>query len=93
MNNSLPPLLRMSAAEFQADLDQRIENMCKILEIEVDYTERVMEKYSYMVELPLSVTDVYDETNAALGQTWLWSFRKYYFARESDAVWFAMRFL
>ena len=46
-----------------------------------------------MVELKpaMNVYDVFDETNAAIGEDWLWSSNKFYFVRESDALWFTLR--
>ena len=39
--------------------------------------------------IPLSL--LFDESNAAIGEDWDWSGDVYYFAREADALWFAMR--
>lgn len=46
-----------------------------------------------MVELKptMNVYDVFDETNAAIGEDWLWANNKFYFVRESDALWFTLR--
>jgi hypothetical protein len=41
----------------------------------------------------LRLSRLFDETNAAIGEDWVWNSDTYYFARESDAVWFATRWL
>lgn len=38
-----------------------------------------------------NVFELFDETNAAIGEDWLWSGNNYYFVREQDAVWFRLR--
>ena len=47
----------------------------------------------FVVEIRPHVTSslIFDETNAAIGEDWVWDAYAYYFAREADAVWFTMR--
>ena len=54
---------------------------------------KVYEK-SFCVERPqgLWMGQVFDVLNDSVGEEWLWGTEFFYFARESDAVWFAMRF-
>ena len=49
-----------------------------------------------LIEIPRSndcfdLELVFDETNTAIGEDWYWGLNYYYFLREADAVWFAMR--
>lgn len=79
----------LSIVEFEEDMSCRVTNMSAIMGIEPDAKSPKLRRY--MVEISKSVHDVFEETNAVLGQTWLWSWKKFYFARESDATWFRLR--
>ena len=50
-------------------------------------------KDSLIVQLnPLmNVYDVFDETNAAIVEDWLWNSNKFYFVLETDTLWFSLR--
>lgn len=75
--------------QFEEEVSCRIMNMSAIMGIEPD--AKSPELHKYVVEISKSIYDVFEETNAVLGQTWLWSWKKFYFARESDATWFRLR--
>lgn len=79
----------LSIAQFEEEMSCRVMNMSAIMGIEPDAESPILRKYA--VESSKSIHDVFEETNAALGQTWLWSWRIFYFARESDATWFRLR--
>lgn len=80
----------LSVTEFEKDISQRVVNICDAMGIEPDAKSPKL--HTYTVELPdMSIWDVFEDTNAALGSTWLWSYNKFYFSREADAVWFRMR--
>lgn len=43
------------------------------------------------LDYPLDVFAVFADTNAAIGEDWLWDHRTFYFVRETDATWFRLR--
>lgn len=73
------------------EFDNRRTNMAQLLQV----LERDVHEKSFRVKrrLGLYLEQVFDQVNDVIGETWYWSTDYFYFARESDAVWFAMRFL
>lgn len=81
---------------------QRVNLICQCLQLQmlpddanhhdVSMIHAQIFKKSHCVKLPyIFCHRVFDETNATIGEAWTWDFDSYYFARESDAVWFATR--
>lgn len=89
----------MPMSDFRSLLDRRVSRISKIFgtidpKNYSNFLKTNLHLFSLVIpEHPLSVYDVFDETNSAIGEDWLWTSSCYYFARESDALWFTLKWL
>lgn len=92
-------LTLMPLQEYFAMCARRAHSVAKILD--TTYEKSISNfidahrKSFVEVKLPpsLEVYNVFDETNAAIGEDWLWDHQSFYFVRETDAIWFRLRWL
>lgn len=90
----------MSIPEFYDMCHRRSANIAKILGVSYDVSRGDLELFrrdntdrfiTVVLDPPRDVFHVFDETTAAIGEDWLWDNRTFYFVRESDALWFQLR--
>lgn len=92
------PLSTMSVLEFQTMIDRRAERIAEMLGVppSLGRVFRLITENQHLfimvtLDYPLNVFAVFADTNAAIGEDWLWDNRTFYFVRETDATWFRLR--
>lgn len=90
----------MQIADFVSMCNIRVQNMAVILNIPdpprhtgdiINFIKYQRSFLEVALAPHLSVFDVFDETNKAIGEDWIWCNSNFYFSRESDATWFILR--
>lgn len=71
------------------DFDKRRQLISQLLG--VPETEAIANSFRVCRTGDLYVREIFDELNNSIGEAWFWDYRYFYFARESDAIWFTMR--
>lgn len=91
-------LKQMHYDDFWNMVQQRKRNIAQIMGFEKNWEKNTflwndLFGESLTVSAPPStdIFDLFDETNAAIGEDWLWTGVNYYFVREQDALWFKLR--
>lgn len=100
MTRNTSSLDSMSMPDIMTLFNLRVTNMAEILNIPYFWTRQNLYRdvcaraFHVLIENPdMSIHDVFDETNSAIGDAWVWAHRNFYFAHESDAVWFKLRWM
>lgn len=90
----------LSMTELMDMFNLRVTSMAEILNIPSSSTYQHLyltvcdRAFHVLIENPdMSIHDVFDETTSAIGDAWMWRHRNFYFAYESDAVWFKLRWM
>lgn len=89
---------RWTIPQFWAMLHQREQRMAKLACIESCWffnptSPNNCDSLIVVSHDDITVDQVFDETNAAIGEDWLWSVPYFYFVKHSDAAWFSLRWL
>jgi hypothetical protein len=77
--------------EWLAERDRRRQLMAQL--VQVSEHEIFVNSFRVRRRLGLYVEHIFDEVNDAIGQAWFWDTEYFYFVRESDVVWFSMRWM
>lgn len=86
--------------KYQEEMNRRAQNMAEILGIDLNQTPSVL-RYSvianaHTVNMEIHPYQVYDQTNARIGHTWVWTLGaraghyRYHFVNEQDRVFFVL---
>ena len=93
-------LARMPMREFEAMMVRRTQRMAEMINNPLPWIDsttvyRFYKQHQHLLCIITlenhDVLDVFDETNATVGEAWLWDGKTFYFAREPDALWFSLR--
>lgn len=89
------PWLGFTETEFWRMIHHREHRMAEVLNISNDWysskRSRDIDGIIMIENINIDIHDIFHETTEIIGENWLWAGGRFYFVKQSDAMWFALR--